>query len=169
MKDTILKELNKQLNNELCSAYLYLSMSAYLQSQNLSGFSNWMKVQFEEEQAHAMKIYQFIIDRGGKVELADIPSPIQKWTNVIDVFEHVVKHEGEVSETINNIMNISYKENDHATASMLQWFINEQVEEEANVSDVLSRLKMIDGKGTGLFIMDSEMKTRKFQPIAQQK
>ncbi len=165
MKENVLKELNRQLNTELYSAYLYLSMAAYLETQNLSGFSNWMKVQFEEEQAHAMKLFQYIIDRGAEVKLISIETPQTEWNGIIDVFEHVLRHEQSITNSINDIFDLALKEKDHATVNTLQWFVKEQVEEEAGVSDILKSLMMIDGKGTGLFLLDREMKQRQFQPL----
>ncbi len=155
-------ELNKQVNAEFYSAYLYLSMSAYLADNNLNGFSNWMKVQFEEEQDHAMKFFKFILDRGGKVNLDKIAAPKTEWNGVVDVFEEVLKHEEHVTSLINNLIEIAYEEKDHATVAELQWFVTEQVEEEATVSDILDQLKMIEGKGAGLFMLDREMKQRSF-------
>ncbi len=167
LKPIIEKELNKQLNAEMASAYLYLSMSAYLASNNLPGFSNWMKIQFEEEQAHAMKLYQYIIDRGGRVVLETIDKPVSEWKNVIDVFEAVATHEAKVTAMINDLVNIAAEEKDHATVNELQWFVSEQVEEEASVADILDQLKLINGEGTGLFMLDREMKQRVFVPIQQ--
>ena len=155
-------ELNKQINAEFYSAYLYLSMSAFLASKNLSGFSNWMKVQFEEEQYHAIKLYQYVLDRGEQVLLDTIDKPKITWENIIDVFEDVLDHERKVTGLINNLVEIAMQEKDHATVNMLQWFIEEQVEEEANVSDLLDQLKLIGGKGSGLFMLDREAKQRKF-------
>ncbi len=159
------QELNKQINAEMYSAYLYLSMSAYLTSKNLQGFANWMKIQFEEEQSHAMKLYQYILDRGGKVVLEKIDNPKIEWKNVIEVFEDALAHEQKVTSLINNLVNISYEEKDHASVNELQWFVTEQVEEEANVNDILDQLRMIDGKGSGLFMLDRELKQRVFVPI----
>lgn len=153
-------ELNKQLNAELYSAYLYLSMSAYLSKKNLSGFSHWMKLQFEEEQGHAMKFFQYILDRGGVVELLDIKAPKKEWKDIIDIFNTVVKHEAHVTEMINNLVNIALEEKDHATVAMLQWYVSEQVEEEATVNDIFDQLKLIEGKGAGLFMLDREAKQR---------
>ena len=157
-------ELNKQVNAEFYSAYLYLSMSAFLATKNLSGFSNWMKVQFEEEQFHALKLYQYILDRGGRVELEIIEKPKTKWKNILNVFEEVLAHEEKVTSLINNLVDVAMQEKDHATVNMLQWFVAEQVEEEANVSDILDQLKLIEGKGSGLFMLDREAKQRIFTP-----
>lgn len=156
------KELNKQINAELYSAYLYLSMSAFLATKNLPGFSNWMKTQFEEEQFHAMKLYQYVLDRGGKIELETIKKPKTKWKDVLDVFEEVKIHEEKVTSLINNLLDVSIQEKDHATTNMLQWFVAEQVEEEANVSDILDQLKLIGGKGSALLMLDREAKQRTF-------
>lgn len=160
-------ELNKQLNAELYSAYLYLSMSAFLASRNLSGFSNWMKVQFEEEQFHALKLYNYIIDRGGKVTLTAIEAPKTEWNDILDVFKDVLAHEEKVTDLINELVNVSMEEKDHATVSILQWFVTEQVEEEATVSDLLDQLKLVEGKGSGLFILDREAKQRVFTRPAE--
>jgi len=160
------KEINKQINAELYSAYLYLSMSAYLSSKNLSGFANWMKVQFEEEQFHALKLYQYILERGGKIELEKIDKPKIVWKDTIEVFEESLAHEELITSLINNLVDIAIEEKDHATLNMLQWFVAEQVEEEANVTDILDQLKLIDGKGSGLFMLDREAKARSFTPPA---
>jgi len=157
-------ELNKQVNAEFFSAYLYLSMSAFLASKNLSGFSNWMKVQFEEEQFHALKLYQYIFDRGGKIELEKIEKPKTEWANIINVFEEVLAHEEKITSLINNLVDLAIQEKDHATVNMLQWFVEEQVEEEANASDLLGQLKLIQGKGSGLYMIDKELKQRVFTP-----
>lgn len=157
-------ELNKQVNAEFFSAYLYLSMSAFLASKNLSGFSNWMKVQFEEEQFHALKLYQYILDRGGRVELEKIEKPKTEWTNIVNVFEEVLAHEEKITSLINNLVDLAIQEKDHATVNMLQWFVEEQVEEEANASDLLGQLKLIQGKGSGLYMIDKELKQRVFTP-----
>jgi ferritin len=159
------KELNSQLNEELYSAYLYLSMSAYLATKNLSGFSHWMKVQFEEEQAHAMKLFSYIIDRGGKVELQEIRSPQKEWDGILGVFDNIVKHEAYITSRINNLVDIALAEKDHATVSIMQWYVTEQVEEEATVGDVYDQLKLIEGKGPGLFMLDREARQRTFVPI----
>lgn len=159
------EELNKQLNAELYSAYLYLSMAAYLATKNLPGFSSWMKVQFEEEQAHAMKLFQYIIDRGGKVELMEIKAPKMSWQGIIDVFESVVNHESHVTKMINNLVDMALEEKDHATVSLMQWYVTEQVEEEASVNDIFDQLKLIDGQGAGLFMLDREARQRVFVPI----
>ena len=158
------EELNKQLNAELYSAYLYLSMSAYCADNNLAGFSHWMQLQFEEEQSHAMKFFQYILDRGGKVELKQINQPKQEWDGIIDVFAAVLKHEQSITKMINDLVNVAMEERDHATVNLLQWYVSEQVEEEATVSDLLDQLRLIEGKGAGLFMLDREAKARTNSP-----
>jgi len=154
------KELNNQMNAELYSAYLYLSMSAFLSEKNLNGFSHWMRLQFEEEQSHAMKLFQYILDRGGKISLEQIEKPKAVWKDIIDVFENVLEHEQKVTGLINDLVNVAMEEKDHATVVLLQWYVSEQVEEEASVSDILDQLKLIEGKGSGLFMLDREAKVR---------
>ena len=159
------EELNKQVNAELFSSYLYLSMSAYLSTENLNGFANWMNVQFQEEQAHAMKFFQYIIDRGGKVKLMQIDQPKTEWKDIVEVFEETLAHEQKVTGLINNLVDIASEEKDHATFNMLQWFVAEQVEEEATASEILEQVRTLEGRGAGLFMLDREMKQRKFTPI----
>jgi ferritin len=138
VKKKIEAALNKQLNAELYSSYLYLSMSAYFQSINLPGFANWMRVQTQEELVHAMKFYDFINERGGRVMLQKIDSPPTKWASPLNVFESAYKHEQKVTGLINDLVNLAVGEKDHATNIFLQWFVTEQVEEEASADEVAS-------------------------------
>lgn len=161
----MLKEFNKQINAELYSAYMYLSMSSYLSEQNLNGFASWMNFQYQEETEHAMKFYQYVLDRGGKVELEAIEKPPVDWNGVLDVFDATLKHEQHVTSLINNLMSAAIEEKDHASVSFLQWFVDEQVEEEASVDEILQQLKLIDGKGPGLFMLDREAKARTANPV----
>ena len=161
------EELNDQIVREMFSSNLYLSMSSYFESINLRGFANWMRIQAQEEFAHTMKFYEYILDRGGRAIIGQIEAPPNQWKNVLDVYQEVLDHERAVTASINNLVKIAREENDFATDNFLQWYIAEQVEEEANVSDVLEQLKMIDGKGAGLFILDRELKQRVFVPIAK--
>lgn len=164
IKQKVLDILNQQIAKELYSANLYLSMAAYFHSINMKGFANWMTVQFEEEMAHSMKFFDYIISRGGKAVLAKIDAPPNHWKNSIEVFEEALKHEEKVTEYINNIADLALKEKDHATSAFLQWFITEQVEEEANVTDIVERLKLAGDSKGGLFLMDNELKVRVFTP-----
>ena len=167
ISDNVLAELNKQVNEELYSSYLYLSMSAWCEQKNLSGFANWTKIQAQEELAHGMKIYNFINERGGKAVLDTIKAPQSEWDNVVELFEAIYKHEQHISGRINHMTNIAIEEKDHATVNFLQWFISEQVEEEASVSDLLEQIKLVDGKGSGLFMLNRELAQRSFVPISE--
>lgn len=156
------KELNKQINAEYWSAYLYLSMAAYFEDRNLSGFANWMKVQYQEEISHMMKIFDYVNDRGGRVLLQPIDKVKTDWKDEIEVFEETLEHEQKVTGLINNLVNISEEEKDHATNNMLQWFVAEQVEEEASADEILQQVKMMDGNKHGLLMLDRELKQRTF-------
>jgi len=162
LKKPIEVALNKQINAEFHSAYLYLSMSSYFQSIGMAGCANWMKVQYQEELAHATHFFDYVLERGGRVELAPIGEVEVNFSNVLQVFEKTLSHEITVTGLINNLMDIAIGESDHATKSFLQWFVDEQVEEEANVEQILNNLKLINGEGQGLLMMDREMQTRVF-------
>jgi ferritin len=146
--------LNRQVNREYYSAYLYLAMSAYFETISLKGFARWMRVQSKEERAHAEKIYDYILARGGKVALGDIEAPRAKWTTAGKVFEEVYSHEQKVTGMIHNLVELAVKEKDHATFEMLQWFVREQVEEEANALDILSQIKIVGDVPGHLFYLD---------------
>lgn len=158
------KALNEQLNREFFSAYLYLSMSAYCSSLSLDGFANWMRVQYDEEFFHAMKFYSYIIDRGGKVTLESIDKPQTDWKGVIDVFSATLEHERFITSSINELATLSLEDKDHATANFLQWFINEQVEEESTADNILNKLKLIGEDGNGIYMIDKELATRVYTP-----
>ena len=156
--------LNGQLNAELYSAYLYASMSAYFESVNLSGFANWMRIQVQEETVHAYKFYSFINERDGRVVLSAIEAPPTDWDSPLAAFEAAYQHEQKVTGLINDLVNLAVSEGDHATNIFLQWFVTEQVEEEASANEVIQKLKLIgDAKG-GLFMLDREMGQRVFTP-----
>lgn len=154
--------INNQINAEMYSAYLYQSMAAYCEINGLKGFANWMNVQAKEEMTHAMKFYAYLLERGGKVIFKEIAGPKTEWNNVIEIFEQVLSHEEHVTSLINNLVDIAMSEKDHATVNVLQWFVAEQVEEEANAGEILQQLKMIEGKGPALFMIDKDLKTRVF-------
>lgn len=156
------KAFNEQINAEMYSAYLYLSMASYFENKNLQGFANWMRIQFKEEWAHAMKFFDFVLERGGKVELEKIDKPQVDWKDAIDVMVETYKHELHVTSLIHNLMSLAHEEKDYASVSMLQWFVDEQVEEEATASALLEKLKMIEGKGPGMFMIDKELSLRVF-------
>ena len=160
------KAINEQINAELYSSYLYLSMSAYYLTLNLPGFANWMRVQAQEELMHAMKFYDYVNSRGGAVGLKPIDGPPITWDSPTEPFADAYKHEQKVTSLINNLVNLAFDERDHATRMMLDWFVNEQVEEEANADAILRQLKLIGGEGNGLFMIDRELATRVFVPPA---
>lgn len=155
-------ELNKQINAEYWSAYLYLSMSAYCAEIGLAGAANWLRIQYQEENSHALKFFDYIIERGGAVELMPIAEVPRKWDNIITIFEETLKHEQKVTALINNLMDVAIEERDHAAKSFLQWFVDEQVEEEDNVRTILDQLKLVGGAGNGLFMIDKDLMQRVF-------
>ena len=165
-KEKVQSALNEQLNWELYSSYLYLSMSAYFQAINLLGFANWMRVQAQEELVHAMKFYDFINERGGRVILQQVEPPPTEWSSPVDVFENAYKHEQKITGLINDLVNLAVGEGDHATNIFLQWFVTEQVEEEASADEVVQKLKLVGDDSSGLFMLDREMGQRVFTPPA---
>ena len=152
--------INAQIKHELASAYLYLSMSAYFEANNLPGFASWMRVQAEEEQEHAMKFFDFINDRGGRVALQAIEQPQVEWDSPLKVFEQVYSHEQKVTSLIHAIYKLAVEEADYPTQVMLHWFIDEQVEEEKNASAILDQLKVVEGHTGSLFMIDHRLGKR---------
>jgi ferritin len=161
IKEKILKILNKQINDELYSSYLYLSMSTYFSSLNFDGFAKWMRMQSAEEYGHGMKIYDYVLQRDGKVTLSKIDTPKAAWKSPLEIFQETLKHEQNISESINNIINLAIQEKDHATTQFFQWFVGEQVEEEANASNIFEKMKMVGDNKSGLFMLDRELGQRK--------
>jgi ferritin len=153
--------LNDQINAELYSAYLYMSMNAYFKSINLDGFAAWMQAQTVEETQHAQKLYDYVNQRGGRVVLGAIDAPPRAWTSPLAVFEDTLTHEQKVTSLINNLMEVALAEKDHATQIFLQWFVTEQVEEEESVGGVLEQLKLMGAAQGGLFMLDRELGKRK--------
>jgi ferritin len=156
--------INSQVNFELYSSYIYLSMSSYLKSLNLNGFAHWMEIQIQEEIAHAMKLYNFLHERGGRVELETIQKPKVNWHSPLDAFEDAYKHEQIVTGRINSLVDLALELRDHATNAHLQWFISEQVEEESNVLGIVQQMKLAEGSPNGLFMLDRELGQRVFTP-----
>ncbi|MGM9842098.1 MAG: ferritin [Candidatus Limisoma sp.] len=152
--------LNAQINAEFWSAYLYLSMSAYFEAEGKSGFANWFKVQFKEEQAHAEIFMNYVNSRGGRVNLRPIDAVPTTWESPLDVFKATLAHEQKVTALINNLYAISEEEKDYATRSMLTWFIDEQVEEEENAQEYIDHLSLIGDNGYGLYQLDKELAAR---------
>lgn len=166
LSKTMQDALNTQLNKELYSEYLYLSMQAWCLDNDLEGFSNWFDVQQKEEHVHALKFYNFINDRGGRILLKPIDGPQTEFKSPEDLLRLGLDHEQFVTKSINDLMDLAVKESDHAVQSFLQWFVNEQVEEEANFGKVLNKIKLSGGVGAGLFMIDQELAKRVFVPPA---
>jgi ferritin len=162
MDEKMQEALNKQINAEIYSAYLYLSMSAYFQSVNLAGFANWMRVQWQEELAHALKFYDYVNERGGRVVLQAVEAPPSEWDSALAVFEDTYRHEQKVTAMINKLVDLAVETRDHATNNFLQWFVSEQVEEEASADEVVQKLKLVGGDPSGLFMVDRELAQRVF-------
>ncbi len=152
--------LNEQLKWELYSAYLYLSMAAYFEDLGLEGFAHWMKAQTAEELMHAMKFYKFIFERDGRVILQEVPKPPSEWESPEAAFEYAYKHEQEVTSRINKLMSLAKKFEDYATENFLNWFVDEQVEEEASFKAILNKLKLIKNNPQALFYLDNELSQR---------
>lgn len=158
--------LNKQVNAEFWSAYLYLSMSAHFANEGLPGVANWFKIQFQEEQDHALKFMNYLIAKGNKVELKPIEKVPTSWKSVLNAFEDTLKHEKVVTALVNDLAALARAENDYSTENMLQWFVNEQVEEEETAQGMIDGLKLIGDNGFGLYTMDKELAQRFYNPVA---
>jgi ferritin len=154
--------INNQINAEAYSAYLYYSMAAYCESIGLKGFAHWMRVQALEELTHTQKLNGFLNERGGRVVLLAIEAPPTEWPSPLALFEEVHKHEQHVTALINKLMDLALAESDHATVSFLNWFVDEQVEEEATADEVVQQLKLVEKTAGGLFLLDQELNKRTF-------
>jgi ferritin len=154
------KALNEQIRNEFSSSYLYLSMAAWFEEKNLPGFAAWMRKQSEEEWQHGMKIYQHIVDRGGRVTLLPIPQPKTQWESNLGVFEEVLRHEEEVSNSIHRIYELAVTTKDYASQPLLHWFISEQVEEEKVATEIREQLKMVEARLTAVLMVDHRLGKR---------
>lgn len=152
--------INAQINAELYSGYLYLSMSAYFQDRGLRGFAHWMEIQAAEEFGHARKLYGYLFDRGGRVLMKPVEGPPTEWKSPEHVFDETYRHEQKVTALINDLVNLAIAEKDHATNQMLQWFVAEQVEEESSALTILDELKLIGNDGNGLLMKDRELAQR---------
>jgi len=166
LNDRMQEALNGQCNAELYSSYLYLSMSAWFQSQSLPGFANWMRIQAQEELMHAMKFFDYINERGGRAITAPIEGPPIDWPSPLAAFENVLRHEQKVTNLIHGLVSLAQEERDHATAGFLQWFVTEQVEEEASASEIVGKLRLVGGEGSGLLMLDRDLALRVFTPPA---
>jgi len=152
--------INDQIKNELYSAYLYLSMSAHFEANNLPGFAQWMRLQSQEELDHALKFFDYVNERGGRVTLQEIPQPKSEWKTSLEVFNQVLEHEHHVTSLIHKLYETALAEKDYASQVMLQWFIDEQVEEEKNATEIVEQLKLIDAHGTAVLMLDHRLSKR---------
>lgn len=164
MNKKIEAAFNEHLNAELYSSYLYLSMANYFIAKNLEGMAHWMRIQTEEERLHGLKFVDFINNRGGRVVLTQIATPTVEWDNPLAAFQEAYQHELLISGKINALVNLAVKEADHAANMFLQWFVNEQVEEEANALRIVERLKLIGDNGPGLIMVDDQLAQRTLTP-----
>lgn len=149
--------INSQINAELFSAYLYKSMGAYFADKNLTGMASWMNVQSSEEMTHASKLYDYMVERGGRVRFSAIDEPTSQWGSPLDAFKAALDHERYITGRINDLTDLAIEEKDHATSIMLQWFVNEQVEEESSVGDIVNKLDMMEGSKQGIYMLDREL------------
>jgi len=160
MDKNLLKEINVQINKEMYSGYLYLAMAAHFQAENLPGFASWMRTQAGEELEHAMRFFDFLVEVGEQVELDAIEKPDSEFADPVKVFEQVLEHEQYVTSRINLLYKLALEANEYPSQMMLQWFINEQVEEEANATAILEMLKISGAKGNGLLLIDRQLAQR---------
>ncbi len=163
-KDIMMQAFNKQINEEMFSSYLYLSMAAQFEDMALPGFANWMRVQAQEELSHAIIFFNYIVERGGRVELQAIEKPQKEWKTALKMFEAAYEHECHISELINKLMDLSVQERDYASQNMLQFFVKEQVEEEANADAIVQKIRLMGDAQGAMFMLDRELGTRVFTP-----
>ncbi len=152
--------VNDQINKELYSSYLYLSMAAYFENKNLPGFAHWMHIQEGEERGHAMKLYDFLIDRSGAVLLKAIDAPPADWKSNLELFKEVAAHEAKVTASINALYELALKEKDYPAQVLLHWFINEQVEEEKNAAEIVAQLELVEARGAAVLMLDHRLSKR---------
>ncbi len=169
MSDKVINALNDQVKAEIYSAHLYLSMSAYFHSIDMGGAGNWMRIQYQEELAHAHKLFDYIIERGGRAVVGAIDEPPKEWESPLHVFESALAHEKKVTAMIGKLLELAREEHDHATEIFLHWFINEQVEEEASASSIVQQLKQVGDSVNGVFMIDRELASRVYHPPVEEK
>ena len=156
----VLEALNDQIRLEFSSAYAYLAMSAHCESENLPGFAKWLRIQWEEELGHAMKLFNYVHERNGNVTLQSIEKPAGKWKSPVDVFDNVISHEQKVTASVHKLYEVAAKEKDYATQVLLQWFIKEQVEEEKNATEIVELMKLAGTSGPSLLMLDRQLGAR---------
>ena len=160
ISETMRTAINEQINKELYSSYLYLSMASYFADKNLVGFATWLRVQVEEERGHGMKFFDYLVDRSGRVFLNAIETPRSEWKSSLEAFKEVQSHEAKVTASINALYELALKEKDYPTQVLLQWFITEQVEEEKNAAEIVQQLELIDAHGTAVLMLDHQLGKR---------
>lgn len=165
ISDKMQEALNKQVNAEFYSAYMYLAMSAYCNNMGLPGFAHWMRMQYEEESLHVTKMYDYILDQGGTIHLETIEEPPKEYGTPLEVFETTLEHEQFVTGLIHKLMDLAVEERDYATQTFLQWYVTEQVEEESNVNDIVAPLRMVGEDKGGLMMIDQQL-TIRVAPVA---
>lgn len=166
ISEKMIKSINYQINREMYSAYLYLGMSSYATDIGLSGVANWFDVQVQEELSHAKKMYDYVTQQGGRVKLEAIEEPPQDFSSVLDLFEKTLEHEKVVTSLINDLVSQAIDEKDRATEIFLQWFVTEQVEEEANATELVQKFKLVGKEGNGILMLDKDLSSRVFTPIS---
>ncbi len=167
MSEKMTAALNQQINEEYYSSYIYLAMAAYLEDNDLDGMAHWMRMQAQEEYQHAMKIFDYMIERGARVVLSEVAAPPKEWESPLVCFEASLEHEKFMTKNINELANLALEERDHATNNIMQWYVSEQVEEEASVDNIVKKLKMMGADGPALFMMDRELAGRSLPSGAQ--
>ena len=168
IKESVEKSINDQINAELYSAYLYLSMAADFADKGYEGMEQWMRAQAREEKEHAMRFFDYLQERGGRVELEAIEKPKEEWESPLEAFEEALVHEKYVTERINEMADLAEKEKDRATLNMLQWFIDEQVEEEDSTETIVNKLKMVEDSPSGLMMLDSKLGERPTESLEEE-
>ncbi len=163
ISDKMAAKINEQIKNELYSGHLYLSMAAYCSSIDMDGFANFFIVQEQEERAHAMKFYHYLVEQNKEVKIYGLDQPKQDFKSLVEVFDLAWKHEQRITSLLNEIMHLAVDEKDYATQSLIKWYIDEQVEEEASMLKILKQLQMVGEKGPGIFMLDAHLKERKFK------
>ncbi len=163
LNNKMVDALNGQINKEMYSAYLYMSMSAYTEFIGLKGFANWFYVQYQEEMEHAMRLYKYILEQGSQVKLIAIKEPPSEFGSPLEMFEQTLEHEKYITKSIHDLIELAIEQKDHATQIFLQWYVTEQVEEEANDNEIIDKLKLIGKESGGLFMMNKELSARTFK------
>ena len=162
------ENLNTQLNNEFSAAYIYLSMSAYTSANGFNGCARWFNSQYQEETAHAMRLFKYLEDQSAQITLKEIKTPSFTYNSIIDVFEKALSHERKMTVWLNDLSDQAMKEKDHATYNLLQWYVTEQVEEEASFGEIIDQMKMVGGDGYGIYAIDKELGKRVFIDSVEQ-